>query len=125
MAQEGTGSYYKSTSVGSAFEGQVQTSLGGDLNQLEHEGLAQTFWYLKQGFELVLRASVHQSSSIPLLQSLNTSAIGAGLPAVGQCEITSDALLEDAGGACGDDLTTVYDFWSASSRAFPGKLSLP
>ncbi|GAQ77883.1 Protein kinase superfamily protein [Klebsormidium nitens] len=66
------------------------------------------------------RLLLPQASADACIQSLNTSAIAAGLPALGWCDIKSQMLSEDAGKACGDDLTTVYDFWSASSRTFPG-----
>ncbi|GAQ77887.1 Protein kinase superfamily protein [Klebsormidium nitens] len=66
------------------------------------------------------RLLLPQASADACIQNLNSSAAAAELPAVGKCESTSDILSEDTGKACGDDLTTVYGFWSASNRTFPG-----
>jgi hypothetical protein len=73
---------------------------------------------------LALKLSLHQFLSGSLVQELNRSAIAAGLPAVGKCEMSRDVLSEDAG-TCGDNLITVYDFWSASNRTFPGMSMFP
>ncbi|GAQ77876.1 Protein kinase superfamily protein [Klebsormidium nitens] len=70
------------------------------------------------------RLLLPQASADTCVQSLNNSVIAAGLPAVGTCQIESDVFSEDAGKACGDDLTTVYNFWSASNRTFPGTVGI-
>jgi hypothetical protein len=60
-----------------------------------------------------------------VLQSLNQSLVAVGVPFLQNCNITIAMLSEETGKVCGTDLTTVYDFWSASNLTFPGEAPMP
>ncbi|GAQ89420.1 Putative Serine/Threonine protein kinase [Klebsormidium nitens] len=66
------------------------------------------------------RLLLPQASADACVQNFKASLLAAGVPDVGNCNITSATLSEETGEACGSNLTTVYDFWSATNRTFPG-----
>ncbi|GAQ79963.1 Protein kinase superfamily protein [Klebsormidium nitens] len=66
------------------------------------------------------RLLLPQASADACVQSLGSAVAFAETPLVGTCGITSRPLSEDSGRACGEDLTSVYDFWNAADRTFPG-----
>ncbi|GAQ89583.1 Protein kinase superfamily protein [Klebsormidium nitens] len=70
------------------------------------------------------RLLLPQASADACIQVLDSAMAAIGVPYVRNCSITSQALSEDTGKACGDDLTTVYDFWSAANHTFPGTVGI-
>ncbi|GAQ81555.1 hypothetical protein KFL_000830370 [Klebsormidium nitens] len=66
------------------------------------------------------RLLLPQAAADACIQMIDSFVTTAKISVEISCDITSEVLSEDSGKACGNDLTTVYDFFSAANHTYPG-----